>query len=470
MHAEPPRIENAVNPTDVSQSAPTPDRDPDANLNANLNANFSRRRFLGGAGAAAASLTIPGGLGASVMGSSSAGAATKPLAAQTSAQPATQSGHSAVTLKGDAILVLVTLYGGNDGLDTVIPAADPAYAAARAQLAYRPDQVLPLANDIGLHPSMKRLHAMFGAGSVAIVQGAGYPNPNRSHFRSMDIWQSAVAESAVITGWLGRWHDLTGADPLRVVNVGASVPRVLVGTKGGPASIPNGKIAIPAALVKPFSEMSRSTAELGPLGARIAASGNDLLRVRDTFAPLLSGEGAAGGTNLEGGAAANGEGRSALDYQLDTVAAILKSDTPTRVFSVSLGGFDTHASEREQHARLLTNVDSALGRFFDRIASLPKGPNVVVMVYSEFGRRVNANLSDGTDHGTAAPMFVIGKGVRGGLVGEHPSLTKLDVHGDMVPTIDFRSVYGQVLGSVLGVDAKNVLPEVPVSAGLRPLF
>ena len=375
--------------------------------------NITRRSFLTAAGIGATGIAVPG----------AALAASKrqaPIPA-----PVEQSGAAPVALaagsvSGDGILVLLTLYGGNDGLDTVIPASDPGYHAARANLAYQPAQVLALRDGIGLHPSLKRMHALFGAGRVAIVQGAGYPNPNRSHFRSMDIWQSAVPETGEITGWLGRWHDTTGADPLRMVNVGASVPRAMAGLKGGPASIPNGRIQFPNGLVAGFTEQSRLGSELGPLGSRIAASGIDLLRVREKFSTVLTSAGGPGSTNLEGGVALGYEARTALDNQLDTVAAIIRSGAPTRVFSVSLGGFDTHVNEREQHARLLTAVDSALGRFYDKMADTTNGLKVVTMMYSEFGRRVRANLSDGTDHGTAAPMFVIGAPVKGGLLGEHP--------------------------------------------------
>lgn len=425
--------------------------------------NITRRSFLTAAGIGATGIAVPG----------AALAASKrqaPIPA-----PVEQSGAAPVALaagsvSGDGILVLLTLYGGNDGLDTVIPASDPGYHAARANLAYQPAQVLALRDGIGLHPSLKRMHALFGAGRVAIVQGAGYPNPNRSHFRSMDIWQSAVPETGEITGWLGRWHDTTGADPLRMVNVGASVPRAMAGLKGGPASIPNGRIQFPNGLVAPFTEQSRLGSELGPLGSRIAASGIDLLRVREKFSTVLTSAAGPGGTNLEGGVALGYEARTALDNQLDTVAAIIRSGAPTRVFSVSLGGFDTHVNEREQHARLLTAVDSALGRFYDKMAETTNGSKVVTMVYSEFGRRVRANLSDGTDHGTAAPMFVIGAPVKGGLLGEHPSLTQLDPNGDLIHTVDFRSVYARVLESVLGIDPKAVIPTVPTTSVREALF
>jgi uncharacterized protein (DUF1501 family) len=432
--------------------------------------NITRRSFLTAAGIGATVATVPGAAMAAKTPKTQAAITPVTTPGTTPGTQAVAPASGRTPLNGDGILVLVTLYGGNDGLDTVIPAADPGYQAARTTLAYQPAQVLPLRDGLGLHPSMKRMHTMFGAGQLAVVQGVGYPNPNRSHFRSMDIWQSGIAETNEITGWLGRWHDATGADPLRMVNVGASVPRAMIGTKGGPASIPNGKIQLPNALVSGFAEQSRLTSELGPLGARIAASGTDLLRVRDKFSSILTTPTYGGATNLEGGGAANGEARTALDNQLDTVASIVASGSPTRVFSVSLGGFDTHASERDQHSRLLTAVDNALGRFFDKMLTTARGSKVVAMVYSEFGRRVTANLSEGTDHGTAAPVFVLGASVKGGMYGEQPSLTKLDENGDLLHNVDFRSIYAQVSGSVLGIDPKAILPAVP-SGGLKePLF
>lgn len=425
----------------------------------------SRRRFLGLVGAGAAGAVLPGvvGTGAGAKAVMKVGAQT--IGAQTiGAQTIGAQTVAPGTAKGDGIFVLVTLYGGNDGLNTVIPYADSAYLAGRGDLAYRADQVLPLDASFGLQPNLVGLKQQWDRGRLAIVHGVGYPNPNRSHFRSMDIWQTGSPDAVVNTGWLGRWLDATGPDPLRMVNIGSSLPRAMVATKGSGAALNPGKLGLPggSAIETLFSELVRpgAGAELGPLGARIAGSGSDLLRVNRSFGPILTGAAAAGGgsSNLEGGAAAQGTAGavSSLQRDLDEVASLIVAGVPTRVFSVSLGGFDTHAAEKDQHARLMGVLDAALTNFTRRLDGSPSGAKVTVLVHSEFGRRVAANASNGTDHGTAAPVLVLGPQVRGGFHGDPPSLTTLD-QGDLVFTVDFRSVYSSVLGSVLGIDPAAVL-------------
>jgi uncharacterized protein (DUF1501 family) len=360
---------------------------------------------------------------------------------------------------GNGILVLLTLYGGNDGLNTVVP-NDSVYLAARGELAHQPNTTLKLDDAFGLNPAMPGFKSLWDAKRLAIVRGVGYPGPNRSHFRSMDIWQTAVPDRTEVSGWLGRWHDATGGDPLRMVNIGASMPRAMVSIKGGGgAALPNGNLVLPggAGVSKVFAELGRTPSTLGPLANKVIGNNNDLLRVIDKFAPILKGNGVAtGAVSLEGGATANGDNRSQLDDQFDEVSRLINGGAPTRVFSVSLGGFDTHASEKESQARLLSAVDRAVTRFVNTMATSPNGAKVTVMIYSEFGRRVKSNDSGGTDHGTANSVFVVGPQVNGGFYGDAPSLTDLD-DGDLKFTTDFRGVYSSVLSSVLGVDPPAVL-------------
>ena len=418
---------------------PIPDPQPDPS-------DFSRRNFLRALGIGATAAAVP-----VAVGRSAATAATAPRAASPSAQ----------ANAGTGTFVLFTLYGGNDGLNTVVPYGDSAYLSGRGALAITADQVLKLDDQWGLNPSLTGIKALWDRKRVAIIRGVGYPNPNRSHFRSMDIWQSGVPDGFENTGWLGRWHDATGADPLRMVSLGASLPRAMIGTKGGGAALPNGRLTLPGGpgVTSAFAELHRggAGAELGPWGARLGAAGGDLLRVQKAFAPILAGTvGGAGGTSLEGGATANSENHTELDDQFDEVATLIKGGAPTRAFSVSLGGFDTHATERDQHARLLKAIDQGITRFFAAFEGDARGDGVTVLVHSEFGRRVAANSSNGTDHGTAAPVLMIGPSVKGGYYGDAPSLTDLD-QGDLKFTTDFRSVYATVLGSVLGLDPAAVL-------------
>lgn len=347
--------------------------------------------------------------------------------------------------EGAGILVLVSLYGGNDGINTVIPFADNAYYDARPELAYRPEDVLRLDDSLGLNPSLKGLHRLWRSQNLAIVRGAGYPKPDRSHFRSMDIWQTASPERPVSTGWIGRWLDTGAPDPVRAVNIGPTLPPLAVGTKATAAALRTTKEARLADSLSAIPELlavpdSRDTA--------CAALVRDCYRAQRTamniFDPVVN-------VSPAGNAAQRG-----LGAQLDLVARCIKAGVPTRVYCVSLGGFDTHANERGTQEQLLGGFDTAVTKFLANIASDQYGKNVVLMAYSEFGRRVKANASDGTDHGTAGPVFIAGTPVRGGYYGDQPSLTNLD-RGDLKATSDFRDIYAELLHRVLGGDSGQIL-------------
>lgn len=400
--------------------------------------SLTRRELLGGLGIATAAAMVP-----SIV--------LRPGRAESAVAPRSQApGRKS----GQGILVMLTLYGGNDGLNTIVPTADATYASLRGATGIAPSQALRIDDRFGFHPSLVGVKALFDQGKIGVVPGVGYPSPNRSHFRSMDIWQSGVPDRVELTGWLGRWHDATGPDPIRMLSIGPSVPRALVGTNGGAGAIPNGNFTLPggAALTNAYAEAVRTIPnELGGWGARVASTGADLLRVGAQVGPALKG-GAVGiaAVNLEGTVQAD-QKISGLDRQFDEVALLIKANLPTRVFSVSLGGFDTHANELGNHADLLGVVDRAITRFLGSIAADPRANDVVVVAYSEFGRRVTPNLSLGTDHGTAGPVLVAGHGIRGGMHADYPSLTDLD-QGDLKFTTDFRRVYATLLEQVLGAD------------------
>lgn len=343
------------------------------------------------------------------------------------------------------VLVVVTLYGGNDGLNTVVPASDPAYQAARPHIAYQPHEVLDLGEGLGLNPGMTGLKGLWDSGALAVVRGVGYPVPDHSHFRSMSIWQTASPTTSVSTGWLGRYLDVGGGDPFRAVSVEPVLPPMLAGATTAAASLPVGGLKLPAgALGAAFTSLGAAQAGELRLQARVARSITDL---HDTVRVL-------GGAVHPG---AGGGGRvGKLAAQLDLVGGLVEAGVPTRVYSVSLGGFDTHADERTTQQTLLTELDGALAPFVARMRGTDRGKQVVMVVYSEFGRRVVANASDGTDHGTAGPVLVLGNGVQGGFHGQQPSLTDLDA-GDLKAHTDFRDVYGSVLSHVLGADPGAVL-------------
>ena len=353
-------------------------------------------------------------------------------------------------------LVVLTLYGGNDGLNTVVPYADPAYQDARPELAYDAGEVLRLDDATGLNPALKGLHRLYGDGRLAVVRGVGYPKPDRSHFRSMDIWQTAQPERPGTTGWLGRWLDGAGGDPRLAVSFEPVLPPLMAGATSAGAAVPltGRKQAAKLAGVAGFGAASAGEPALQ---ARAAACFADLRAVDAMITEVREATDADADADERETAPATGTGgRAELGAQLDLVAQCVEAGVATRAYSVSLGGFDTHADERQLQEILLGQVDAAVTSFVDRMAKTAEGRKVVVAVYSEFGRRVRANASDGTDHGTASNVFLLGAGVRGGLRGEAPSLTDLD-DGDLKYGIDFRDVYATLVADVLGADPAPVL-------------
>jgi uncharacterized protein (DUF1501 family) len=381
--------------------------------------------------------------------------------------------HSPLT-PGSGVLVLVTLYGGNDGLNTVIPYADAAYHDARPDLAYTDSQVLDLGEGLGFNPSMTGLHEMWQRKLCAVVRGVGYPQPNHSHFVSMDIWQTATPGEPTGSGWLGRWLDAQPDDQVRAlkaISVGGTLPPLLGGTKTAGSSLPVGQFRLPkpGPLGSGFMGLGQSSAQDSPVAAYAARDVADLFEVAKTFSPALASATATagatgkagkgnGGNAKPGGANGKSMKNSALAQQLDIVAECINASVPTRVYSVSLGGFDTHSAEKGTQSQLWGEVDKAVVDFQNAIAGGPHGKDVVTVLYTEFGRRVHANANEGTDHGTAGPVLVLGQPVNGGFYGEQPSLTDLD-NGDLKFSTDFRSVYATLLDKVLGADPAQILGQ-----------
>jgi len=367
-------------------------------------------------------------------------------------------------------LVLVTLYGGNDGLNTVVPSGDPHYVASRGGLADDPTALLPLTDGYSLHPSLPGFKKLWDAKHLAVVQGVGFANPSYSHFESMDIWQSGVRGAPDGTGWLGRWLDRTNASPLRALGIGPGVPLALTGAKIQGATLPAGTIRFPGTGHEQalFAQLAGTSHSEALLAAAVAHADVDLVEINrhiggildrtatiDPLHLLIPGTNAAAALAI----ATGGGGRSApgvLATQLSLVANLVLAGSPTEVYSVELGGFDTHSNQAPTQAVLLGELDTAVTAFIDALAHDPRGRETVVVVYTEFGRRVTGNASGGSDHGWANVVFVAGVPVRGGWYGQPPSLTNL-ADGNLVFTTDFRSVYATVLDKVLGVDPKPFL-------------
>jgi uncharacterized protein (DUF1501 family) len=346
--------------------------------------------------------------------------------------------------KDASVLVLVTLYGGNDGLNTVVPAADPVYQSNRPGLAYAPHEVLDLGHGLGLNPSMKGFKSLWDAKKLAVVRGVSYPKPDHSHFRSMAIWQTADPVSPATAGWLGRWLDVVGHDPLRAIAVEPVLPPLLAGDKGAGSTVsPTGRDAVPKGPVgRDLISLSHPDPADGPLQAAVATSIRSMVTVDDRLAGLPASSTQARGQQLA--------------EKLSMVARCVAAGVPTQVYSVSLGGFDTHADEKTTQSRLLGQLDSAVSAFLNTAGKTATGRRVVVAIYSEFGRRVLANANDGTDHGTAGDVLIAGDPVLGGFYGDQPDLAHLD-DGDLAVTTDFRDVYATLLHKVLATDPEKVL-------------
>lgn len=356
---------------------------------------------------------------------------------------------------GTPILVIVTLSGGNDGLNTVVPYLDPLYKSLRPQLAYKEDQVLPIGDGLALNGSMTGFKSLWDSKQLAIVRGVGYPNPDRSHFSSMAIWQSA-SRTPIKTGWIGRWIETQPENPFLAISLGLTMPALFQGEKRSGTVLPLSGLVTPTGmLAKDYAKTSKKTKLDGQLSATAARSIRDLFTVADVVSPILKNP-APPAADLPTVIGGNAGGESNLGAQLDVAAKLIAAGVPTRVWSVSLGGFDTHANELSAQSLLLGSVSNSISKFMSQMRTIGRSRDVTIMVYSEFGRRVSANASNGTDHGTSGPVFIIGERVVGGFHGDQPPLNRLK-DGDLAVTTDFRSVYGSVLEGVLYTPVDRVI-------------
>lgn len=417
---------------------------------------YTRRFFLGKSLAfASASACVPSFIQASALG--------MPMP-----------GHGLSSIPGvdeGRILVVVQLGGGNDGLNTVVPVGHDEYYRARPTIGVSKAETLDLGKgrDVALHPALAGIKSLYDEGLCAVVQGTGYPNPNRSHFQSMDIWHTADT-SGTGAGWIGRYLDAQccgeGKGESGQPEAGTGQPAIAIG-RTAPLAMDGGRIKpvafesadlfrwtgaeIHGSLGKPYEELtmrgsSEETAE-HPMAdflmktALDAQVSSDLIRRAVSQSPMTPFPG------------------TELGRQLQMVSSMIRAGLGTRVYYVSMGGFDTHAgqgSANGAHANLLRQMGDALRAFYTDLKRHESDGRVLTMCFSEFGRRVGQNASGGTDHGTAAPMFLLGPMVRRGVIGEHPSLRDLD-SGDLRHTIDFRSVYAGILEQWLSADSEAIL-------------
>ncbi|NJM37054.1 MAG: DUF1501 domain-containing protein [Akkermansiaceae bacterium] len=379
------------------------------------------------------------------------------------------------TGKDDTILVVLQLAGGNDGLNTLVPFADDEYHKARPRLGKKEKELIQLDDYFGLNGAMPFLGSLFKEGDLGIVQGVGYPNPNRSHFVSTSIWETCDTYNRSNTGWLGRYFDnaCTGADPTVGISFNKTQPESFGAEKNPGVCLDTPELyrwihgggekakaeEFFADLNKPHSD--EDDEEMPSDGGSIAmAAGGKVGGIRgenalDFLERVALDARVSSKQILEIAAKHKTKVRydgTPLARNLNLVSRMIAGGMPTRVYYVSHGGFDTHNQQLNSHDRLLGQMDSALKSFFADLKEQGNEKRVVLMTFSEFGRRVAENASAGTDHGKASCLFVAGPSVKGGLFGKAPSLADLS-DGDIQHTVDFRSVYGSVLQDWLKTSA-----------------
>lgn len=368
------------------------------------------------------------------------------------------------------ILVVVQLGGGNDGLNTVVPYADPLYYKARPSIGVAQKDVLHVTDKIGFNPNLGPLKALYDAGQAAVVQGVGYPNPNRSHFRSTDIWLSGRPDIIEQTGWLGRYLDAQccGEDkPLNAIDIGDTVSTIFW----------TGHSIVPAISSLDDLDFLTDTRFPNDRNNRVETlkllNGGSSGQQYDDFVRKVALDALTTSDLLKSVAASY---RSTVQYPetafargLQTIAKLINADLGTRIFHITIGGFDTHANEKERQDPLLKDVADGIQAFMRDLEGIKQAENVTLMTFSEFGRRVGENASGGTDHGEGAPLFIVGGGAKQGIYGANPDLANLD-NGDVKFTIDFRSVYGTIIRDWLGSDPAGIIgagtfPTIPFVQG-----
>jgi uncharacterized protein (DUF1501 family) len=390
---------------------------------------------------------------------------------------AADSATQIVTGRDSNILVVLQMAGGNDGLNTVAPYSNDYYHRARPKIGLAEKRILKINDEIGLHESLAGFKELYDAGELSVIQGVGYPNPNRSHFTSTDIWLTA-GDGAKIesSGWLGRYFDNTcsGCDPTIAVNIGRQMPKAFQAKHPVGVSLESpqsyrfmsrekgksGEMTEESyrKLNEPDAEMTENAGDtIGAIHGSVQSAGSalDFLERTALDAQVSSDKIRAIASRFENQATYPA---SQLGNSLKLVAKLIGGGLATRVFYVSQGGYDTHTNQTGAHERLLKELGDSVKAFVADLKAQGNLSRVLVMTFSEFGRRVTENASSGTDHGAAAPMFVIGDKVKAGLLGKYPSLAPSDLfQGDLKYNLDFRSVYAGVLENWLKTKSAPIL-------------
>lgn len=357
--------------------------------------------------------------------------------------------------KQERILVVIQLTGGNDGLNTIVPYKHDAYRKARPSLALAERDVLKISDELGFHSAAKGLKALYDQGKLAVVQGVGYPNANLSHFESMDIWHTCLRKTENRPdGWLGRTVDSLQTRS-RV-----DVPALHIGPQKQPFSLASRDHRVPSAKsLEQFRLELQQRESLGEIRANVTAertstsnllnfvqtSTDTAINVSDTLSKIRS--------TFQ---TSTSYPDTALGAQLKSVAQLINAELGTRIYYLEIAGFDTHAEQADAHAALLKQVSESVQTFVADLDEHGHGDHVLTFCFSEFGRRVQENASQGTDHGRAAPVFLAGNKIAPGLIGEHPSLENLE-QGDLQHHTDFRCVYAGLLENWLEIPSQHIL-------------
>ncbi len=358
------------------------------------------------------------------------------------------------------ILVVVQLDGGNDGLNTVVPHGIDGYVRNRRVLRIPGTQAITINQEIGLHPAMTEMARLLESGNLSILQGVGYPNPDRSHFRSMEIWETARTENgpeALETGWLGRVLDAHPPAP------GEDTPALHIGGGNLPLAYRSKQIEVPS--LERVDQFRLQFSDSDDRSGEVRTAMNNLAGSKESDDPLLGFLRRSTLAAYESSARLEevGAAESETEYpnyglarRLEQIAQIIKAGFGTKIYYTRQGGYDTHANQFNTHQALLTELSDSVAAFHDDLEESGVADRVAVLVFSEFGRRVRENGSSGTDHGAAAPVFVLGPVREAGLVGDHPSLEDLD-DGDLKFQIDFRNIYAGLLETWLKLPAAPIL-------------
>lgn len=355
--------------------------------------------------------------------------------------------------KDDRVLVVVQMGGGNDGLNSVVPYADDQYYRKRPNLAIPRNQVLRLNDELGFHANLKGFKELYDRGRMALTLGVGYPNPDRSHFRAMEIWNTGDPTGrSQPTGWIGKIFDSQCPDCATAVglNLGDNMPLALQNERG---------VGLVFASPDQFQWLgTKEQLELYKILNTPASANNeetvDFLRHTAMNAQLSSDQIRDASAKYRSSVAYPQNSR--FGNSLKLIAQLIAGQMPTRVYYAHIGGFDTHGGQKGVHDRLLGELSTGIAAFYQDLDQQGNADRVLTVAFSEFGRRVSENASDGTDHGTAAPMFLFGGGVKPGIYGRQPNLTDLD-QGDLKYNVDFRAVYATIIDLWMRADSKKVL-------------